>query len=908
MAVTGSVKRFRGQHELHVERTIVDNGNPTAGDRDHRLLQYWFDCLEAEAIASLVLPAAGEGHVLLERGMEPAVTASGPVQIERGSERLDAWCTQRQMAGSAEIAYAGWPLVGALRPIETDDGRVQRVIAPLFFVPISVSGHERDHHWTIERSLSPEVNGYALMLLGVSREERDELIHALESLNGGEAGPAWAASRLQFLADNKVIPGDVHFDPAVLAPPRSISQSGSTTSNTAAFFVARGVGFTRNLLQELDELANVPGSQLREGPLGAMLGHTQVAPPPGPQPHASVLPTTLAQDRAITSGLTNVLTLVTGPPGTGKSQVLVNAIAAALQRGDSVLFASKNNKAVDVVFERLRGASAVGAPIRAGRAELRQEVSATIQNALAQSETGATDRSAALTAWDEWAASASKVYGHANEVISAGEALQDAELQAEAAGAKVPAALTAFVDDGDTELIEASLRAAVDAADALHRRWWFWQRRRRLHAERAAARNLETLLKWIPDDLPLAAAAPEEVFAGFRALLEALSAREAAVEARRYADTLPRPSELDAQLMPGSDERVAVGRTLFDAEWLYQLRHSPKRGTASAYAEALSKVARSGGRRASNLLTHVPEVLNPFPVWGVTNLTARTFLPLQRGLFDLVIIDEASQCDLPSAIPLLWRGRRAMVIGDPNQLTHITKLRPERDSALGERHGLDSATHERFSYAAQSLFSAAEVACRGQSVFLDRHYRSHPRIIEFSNNHVYGGRLQVLTDANDSAGAAVEWRHVPGSHRRGPRGTSSVNEPEALFAARAAAELRVSNPDASVGVVTPFRAQVERVRRLLANQLPQDFHSVLVETAHGFQGDERDAIVFSPVISDEMPAGTASWASDRHLVNVALTRARSRLLIIGDHEACLTAPGLIGKLAFWCEACGFVRR
>ena len=63
-----------------------------------------------------------------------------------------------------------------------------------------------------------------------------------------------------------------------------------------------------------------------------------------------------------------------------------------------------------------------------------------------------------------------------------------------------------------------------------------------------------------------------------------------------------------------------------------------------------------------------------FPCWAVTSLAARGRVPFTAGHFDLVVIDEASQCDIASALPLLFRAKRSVIIGDPQQLRHITAL------------------------------------------------------------------------------------------------------------------------------------------------------------------------------------------------------------------------------------------
>ena len=75
---------------------------------------------------------------------------------------------------------------------------------------------------------------------------------------------------------------------------------------------------------------------------------------------------------------------------------------------------------------------------------------------------------------------------------------------------------------------------------------------------------------------------------------------------------------------------------------------------------------------------------------------AASILPLQRDMFDLVIIDESTQCDIASSFPVLQRGKRAVVVGDPKQLRHLSFLPRERQEAIADRYSLSAPTVARF--------------------------------------------------------------------------------------------------------------------------------------------------------------------------------------------------------------------
>ena len=124
--------------------------------------------------------------------------------------------------------------------------------------------------------------------------------------------------------------------------------------------------FTRGLEQELRDLAKLPEHSYRDTALGRWLASTGDATPEPATSLASplieVLPMNSEQRAAVSAALTHRVTIITGPPGTGKSQVVTNLLANAAWAGKRVLFASKNNKAVDVVETRV---NALGAAPRA---------------------------------------------------------------------------------------------------------------------------------------------------------------------------------------------------------------------------------------------------------------------------------------------------------------------------------------------------------------------------------------------------------------------------------------------------------------------------------------------------------------------------------------------------------------
>ena len=338
---------------------------------------------------------------------------------------------------------------------------------------------------------------------------------------------------------------------------------------------------------------------------------------------------------------------------------------------------------------------------------------------------------------------------------------------------------------------------------------------------------------------------------------------------------------------------------------LWPSRWDPeKRRLLSEYVSLLQMIASgdryqegAGKRVFRRYYSLFPKVTRILPCWAVTSLSARGRLPFEPGLFDLVVIDEASQCDIASALPLLYRARRAAIIGDPLQLKHVSTVAPQQDRLILSAHGLAEG-HAAWAYSVNSLFDLARSLCRFQDIVnLRDHHRSHRDIISFSNRHFYRGGLRVATDHESlnrprTQGPAVRWIDLRGKVTR-PAVGGALNVPEAEAVIREIRTLVVEQGyHGAIGVVTPFRAHANRIRTIVHQdqELSRRLASLqfVVDTVHGFQGDERDVIFFSPVVSLGTGESTLRFLKRQgNLFNVAITRARSELVVVGDRQAAL---------------------
>ncbi|QJD81293.1 DUF4011 domain-containing protein [Spirosoma rhododendri] len=274
--------------------------------------------------------------------------------------------------------------------------------------------------------------------------------------------------------------------------------------------------------------------------------------------------------------------------------------------------------------------------------------------------------------------------------------------------------------------------------------------------------------------------------------------------------------------------------------------------------------------------THTDELFRLIPCWLASPESVSAIFPLRLNLFDLVIVDEASQCFAESGLPAFFRGRQIVVTGDNQQLRPNDVYRTQIDD-------LTDADEE--TPAELEVESLLELAARHlPQVLLTEHYRSRSLdLITFSNQHFYQNRLQLLPyfDQVNQANPAIRYLHVTGQWAR------NTNTVEAAAVLAQLQQLAIEQPGRSVGVVTFNYPQQQLIQNMLdESPLTTQIPDLFVKNIENVQGDERDIIIFSiGYAPDErgrltMHFGSLNTAGGENRLNVAVTRARERVYVI----------------------------
>jgi very-short-patch-repair endonuclease len=644
------------------------------------------------------------------------------------------------------------------------------------------------------------------------------------------------------------------------------------------------------------------------------------------------------QQKAVNAALSQRLTVITGPPGTGKSQVVTNILAICALRKKSVLFASKNNKAVDVVYDKLRlMLDKDNWILRLGNGEKIKECQERIMGQLGAAQESVSPLvglNESLLETEQKLADISKRKSQLEkqQILFGGYEENIRALEGKLSSLWASRVTDILSWDKSDDQIKTSIDKCYRQLLLLSGRrpsplWlrlvsFFFSGKLKKYYLNYVEATAPSYLQEINDIVSFLQQNDSfsglcEIYENFSLVLNLKYLYSERDRAEKNLLQMPTALELKTQENAETERQILLYQQKLRSSWGAQIEeHRPRLfALCRRYFSAIHNPPQgfAGWRKFGDDFIGL---LDYFHVWIVTNLSARKSIPLEAKAFDLVVIDEASQCDILSALPLLYRAKSAIIIGDPKQLKHISLIDAKREKEIAARHGVTNLL-PAWSYRGKSIYDVVESKLLDSGKppeLLSFHYRCHPDIIGFSNNVLYENRLSAQTDIrhlqNKFQGTelGVFWHDVKGSVPSSP--TSAYNQEEVDHIINLIEDWRPSleAQGISVGVVTPFRKQVDRLNAAIEakrGRWSESFlSSIVIGTAHRFQGDECDLVIFSPVVARGIKPRLANWvASTEELLNVAITRARGAFHVVGDKTSCQEAGFLLGELALYIQNC-----
>ncbi len=252
------------------------------------------------------------------------------------------------------------------------------------------------------------------------------------------------------------------------------------------------------------------------------------------------------------------------------------------------------------------------------------------------------------------------------------------------------------------------------------------------------------------------------------------------------------------------------------------------------------------------------------------------------GEFDCVIVDEATQVNITSALPAVACARSLVVSGDPKQLRHYSFLSKAQEKRIAEELDLDSDSVSPFR--STSFFDLVhnQLMHAGKTnaiTLLDEHYRSIPPLMRFNSKQFYDNDIKVFTGLEQDPGHALKlsWQFVDGK-RIDKLNTTEVFAIIGEIKKIISTEATLSGKT-SLGVLSFFTDQTEALKKAILSELSlQDIkaHQIKVGTPFSFQGAERDHMLISCAVDEDSVAGTWNYLNRPDVFNVATSRAREQ--------------------------------
>ena len=548
----------------------------------------------------------------------------------------------------------------------------------------------------------------------------------------------------------------------------------------------------------------------------------------------------LSQMDAVKKAVNHQISIIEGPPGTGKTQTILNIIANLLICGKTVAVVSNNNSATANVFEKLQkyGFDFVAATL--GRSE--------------NKKTFLENQSGKYPDFSSFQHSAEDIAEIKQSMVTLEQDAREvhdlenkrAELRnCFAALTTENQYFTEFMFGAKQDTEHQSLTSKINS-DKLMKLIVHFQERR------SKARLWDLLIRmhiWLNVDLPW------KWFKG-RSIDELSIVLQASFYQRKQNEISDQIASIESRLTHlNIDQRMS--RLQSDSLKIlqdYLFRKYADRSVREIFTE--------------ESLWKNDVVFNAeYPVILSTTHSIRSSLNKQH-LYDYVIIDESSQVDLITGILALSCAKNAVIVGDRMQLPNVV---PENVRQIARSIFDQFQMDPGYEYSENSLLtSVCRILPDAPRTLLREHYRCHPKIIGFCNQKFYNDQLIILTPDDSDTDVVKIYKTVAGNHARAKTNHRQVDE----IRDQVLPELSKLVDPSEIGIISPYRDQANALSNM------EETEGIEISTVHKFQGREKDAIIITTVDNE-----ISEFTDNPNLLNVAISRAKRYLrVVISDSE------------------------
>jgi len=544
----------------------------------------------------------------------------------------------------------------------------------------------------------------------------------------------------------------------------------------------------------------------------------------------------LSQKDALNNAFSSRLSVIEGPPGTGKTQTILNIIATAVLKGQSVAVVSSNNSATRNVYEKLErnGIGFIAAML--GSTQNKKE--------FIEGQTAIPDLSSFELSEEEAAhikEETKSLFHDLTDYLGKKNALATLKLQMD----NIQTEYEHFKTSQKGKKPETAIFKKGIGSDNIFE---FWINLEQLSKARKKPNILQRLILRFKYGIK-----QKEFYA--KPLEDIISFCQAAYYPAKIGEMKNSMQALEQSL----------AQFAFDSKMKDYTQKSMKLLKAALYTrynEQKRPVFHIADLRAKSRA-----FIQTYPVVMSTTYSLRGSLS-SNLTYDYVIIDEASQVDLATGALALSCAKRAVIVGDRKQLPNVVNDEMQAiTDAIFDAYKLPEA----YRYANHSLLSAILALMPEVSqTLLREHYRCHPKIIEFCNAKFYNNQLIVHTPYTHHRQPLVVYKTVQGNHARQRMNQRQID----VIVQEIIPNEKLEGVD--LGIVTPYRNQT--------NALQQTFRGtgIMADTVDKFQGRENEVIILSTVDNE-----ITAFTDNPNRLNVAVSRAIDQLIVVvnGNEQA-----------------------
>lgn len=537
----------------------------------------------------------------------------------------------------------------------------------------------------------------------------------------------------------------------------------------------------------------------------------------------------MSQKDAVNKAFSFSMSVVKGPPGTGKTQTILNIIANAVLNEQSVAVVSSNNSATKNVFEKLEknGVEFIAALL--GNSQNKKDFVDSQTDIPDLSTFNLSDREKAKIRQ-----TAQTLFNQLSEYLSKKNEL--ALLKQEIDNIKTE---YQHFQNTYTEQTGKSIEFRKNiTADKLLTLWLIIEKQAEKSRKFNFLRQIIFRIKYGIKEKSFYRFPFEKMIficqnKYYPAKISELTEREKALEASL------KKFSFDSKMK----EYTYLSMQFFKAE-LYK-RYNCKKRKIYTIDELRSKSS---------------EFINDYPVVMSTTYSLRR--SLSEGVsYDFLIIDESSQVDIATGALALSCAKRVVIVGDTKQLPNVVDavMKKNTDSVF-ESFNLSIP----YRYSDHSLLSSVmEIFPDAPQTLLREHYRCHPKIIEFCNKKFYDNQLIILTESTSERCPLAVYKTSPGNHARERMNQRQID----IILQEIIPKEQLENAD--LGIVTPYRNQTNALQKAFCGT------KIKADTVDKFQGRENDVIILSTVDNE-----ISDFTDNPNRLNVAVSRAKEQLILV----------------------------